>query len=379
MKAVAKKIIFILAVIMLGGLGGVVANRYLFPYLSSTSLFARYEFLKNSADDITVINKTEQVFVREETSIRKISNGASSSVVSIVSYSGAEAKNYSAGGKSITGVIATSDGIVMAYAPAIKAENMKYKVFTSNGGIYEAEFLGADSFSNLAFFKINANNLPAVSFGDSESEDAGEKIIAVGNSAADYENIYAGGLIRNFDRRYNLAGKTISSSEKLEGVFFADSDFGDSFAGGPVVDYTSQAIGIIGSVEKNGKKEFFIIPSKATKAVIERAIKKELDRNPTLGIYYVSLSKNYAVMNNIPAEKGALVFSPSGQQGLAILAGSPAQKAGLKINDIIAALNGEEINPDNALSNLLYKYKKGDEIELSVLRDGQEIKIKVQL
>jgi serine protease Do len=78
-------------------------------------------------------------------------------------------------------------------------------------------------------------------------------------------------------------------------------------------------------------------------------------------------------------EKGALIFSASGQQGLAIIANSSAAKAGLKINDIITSVSGQEISANNTLPDILYKYKKGDAVELTVLRDGQEMKIKVEL
>lgn len=88
-----KKTFFIIFILILGGLGGIIGNRYLFPYLSTTSLFSKYEFLKKSTEDVTIINKTEQVYVKEETSIEKISSKAASSVVDVLSYAEVSAKN----------------------------------------------------------------------------------------------------------------------------------------------------------------------------------------------------------------------------------------------------------------------------------------------
>ena len=74
-----------------------------------------------------------------------------------------------------------------------------------------------------------------------------------------------------------------------------------------------------------------------------------------------------------------MIYSPSGKQGLAIISGSPAEAAGIKINDIIISVNDQEVTLDNPLSNLINQNKKGDLIELTVDRNGQEIKIPVQL
>lgn len=381
---ISKKAIFILVIIIVGGLGGIIADRYLFPYLNSTKLFSKYEFLKKSAENVTIINKTEQVFVKEETSINKITSQVSSAVVNIVSYPAPGSKTTSKKGisagnsKNGTGMIVTSDGMVMTYASAINTENSNYKVMVYDGNVYDAELLGIDSYGNLAFLKINANNLPVVSFADSRDAQPGEKVIAVGNSAEIYANRYAGGLLSSFEPTYNLAGKALSSSEKLEGVFRTDFNSQDYYVGGPVIDYAGQVIAITGSLEKDNAREFFQIPSNKAKAVIERAIKKELNNAVQLGIYFVPLTKTYALANNLQLEKGAMIYSPSGQQGLAVIFGSPAQKAGFQINDVIVAVNGKEINSDNTLPDILSDYKKGEEAEFLVIRDGKEIKINTE-
>lgn len=376
-KKISKKIIYILIIMIVGGLGGIIANRYLFPYLSSTDYFTKHDFLKKSASDVTVINKTEQVFVKEESSINKISNQTASSIVNIISYPDQGVKKNIQ--KNGTGVVVTSDGLIMTYASAISQGGFKYKIMTYDGKIYDGELQGIDSYSNLAFLKINTNNLNVISLGNSADAEPGEKVVAIGNSFGAYANRYAAGLLSNFNPTYNLSGKTVSSSEKLEGVFGTDFNSEEYLVGGPIVDYSGQTIGIIGSQEKDNTIIYFQIPSNAVKKVIERAIKKEFDKNPVLGIYYTPITKTSALISNLNIDKGAMIYSPSGQQGLAIIAGSPAQKAGLKINDVITAINGQEINLQNNLSDLLYQYKKGDEIELTMLRDGQEIKIKAQL
>ncbi|MDP1833646.1 MAG: S1C family serine protease [Candidatus Moranbacteria bacterium] len=386
-KKIAKKLAFLAILLVFGGLGGIIADRYLFPYLSATKTFSKYAFLRKGSETITVINKTEQVTVKEETSISKITNQVSSSIVNIVSYqesAGNQPAKKTAvakvAAKNGTGIIVTGDGMIMAYASGINLQaDAKYKVMTYDGNAYDAALLGVDGYSNLAFLKINANNLSVASFGDSGSVKPGEKVIAVSNSFGSYANKYAAGLISDFNPAYNLAGLALSSSEKLEGVYETDFNYQKYFIGGPVVDYNGQVVGIVGVIEKDNAQSFFLIPSNKARAVIDRAVKKELDNNVFLGIYYLPISKTYAIENDINIESGALIYSASGQLGLAIIANSPAQKAGLKLGDIIRAVDGKEITRENPLSDLLYSYKKGDKMELIVLRDGQEIKVPVQL
>ncbi|MFA7209313.1 MAG: S1C family serine protease [Parcubacteria group bacterium] len=386
-KKIIKRLALLALLLVFGGLGGIIADRYLFPYLSATKTFSKYAFLRKGSETITVINKTEQVTVKEETSISKITNQVSSSIVNIVSYQ-EDAVSQSlkktaiakVGAKNGTGIIVTGDGMIMTYASGINLQSgAKYKVMTYDGNAYDAALLGVDSYSNLAFLKINANNLSVASFGDSSSVKPGEKVIAVSNSFGSYANKYAAGLISDFNPAYNLAGLALSSSEKLEGVYETDFNYQKYFIGGPAVDYNGQVVGVVGVIEKDNAQSFFLIPSNKARAVIDRAVKKELDNNIFLGIYYLPISKTYAIENNLSIESGALVYSASGQLGLAVIANSPAQKAGLKLGDIIRAVNGNEVLVEHSLSDLLYSFKKGDKVELTVLRDGQEIKLLVQL
>ena len=377
-----KKLSLLFAIVIISGISGVVADRYLFPYLSTAKIFSRWSLLKKSTENITFINKTEQVYLKEESSFAKVSGQIASSLATIVSVPNAEIKTGFPKGlasRSGTGMIVTSDGLVMTYLSAINSDNCRYKVILSDQNVYDAEIFGIDSYSNLVFLKINASNLSVASFGNSDDIKPGEKIIAVGKSAENNAERFSSGVLAQFNPTFNLSGKTLSSSEKLEGVFISDFINNSAFAGGPIVDYSGQIMGVTGSMEKDGTMVFFQIPANKIKNIIDRAINRNLENNYNLGIYYVPLTKNYALAHNLKQEKGALVYSPSGQQGLAIISGSNASKAGIRINDLITRVDGEEVGLEKNLPDLLYKYKKGNEIELTLLRDGSETKIKVSL
>jgi len=378
-----KKTFLIILIIFLSGASGIVADRYVFPYLATTQFFSRYAFLKRASQDVTVINKTQQVYVKEDSSISKITDPVTATIVNIISYPDtSQSKNLPIDPfsfKNGTGEIATSDGIIMTYASSINSKNSKYKVITSDSNVYDGQLIGVDSWSNLAFIKINASNLPVISFGDSDNYKPGEKVIAIGNDMPEYQNKFNVGVLNSFNPTYNISGQSLSISEKLEGVFLSDFNSEKLSVGSPIINYSGQLIGVIGSTIQNSQNNFFEIPSNKIKKVLDKVINKKLNTNPILGVYYMPLSKSYALANNLNVDHGDIVYAPSGQQGLAIISGTPASKSKLKLNDIIEKVDDKEVNLGNSLSDILYTYKKGDKINLTVLRNNQEIKISVQL
>jgi serine protease Do len=379
-KKIVRLLFKSLVVFIIAAIATIVIEHYIFPRLSTTKLFSSCKFFQEAAENVTIINKTEQVTVKEDDSVNSIASKVTSSVVDIISIS----QNKQLGklipeSKSGTGVIVTSDGLVVTYRTAIFEKDATYKILASDGSAYDAELRGVDEFTNLAFLKVNASNLSAIPIADSNDFRPGKKLIAIGNSDGNYQNRFAGGLLSNTNKTFNIAGKTVSSSEKLEGVFETDFADREEYVGGPVINYNGELGGITGSVMVDNQERFFQIPSNVVKKSMDLAIINQLEKRPILGIYYIPITTKYLVANNqFGQEKGAIIFSSSGKQGLAIISGSAAEKAGLMINDIITAVNDQEINLDNPLSNLLNQYKKGDEIELLVKRNGNDLKVKIK-
>lgn len=373
-----KKIILIVGIILIAGISGIISDRYFFPYLATSRFFAKNEFLKKATENVTVINKTEQVYVKEDSSITGITNQIIPAIVNVVSYQeNANNKNNLISSTNNTGEILTSDGIIMTSASAI-IPNGNYKVILNDGNIHDAKILGIDKWSNLAFLKIIASNLPVMPFGNSDEYDPGEKLIAISNNTPNYQNKFTAGLLSSFDTSFNISGEALSKAENMEGVFLTDFNEKILSIGSPVIDYSGQMMGVTGAAMKNGQLEYFQIPANKIKLVLEKVINGTLDSNINLGIYYLPINKSLTIVNNLPTDHGALIYSASGQQGLAVISGSVADKAGLKINDIITKIENTQISAKNNLSNILHQYKKGDRVEFTVLRVGQEIKIMVQ-
>lgn len=377
-----RAVFFVILIFLIGIFSSIIFEGYLLPKISASPTLSKYGIFKKFSENITIVNKTEQVIISEENSVSKIASQASASAVTIISTPIDKSKtgaSRSLASKDGTGIILTSDGLIATYRSVIIEKEAAYKIALFNGSVFEAKLVGVDEFTNVAFLKIDTSNLSVISFANSEDLLPGKKLIAIGASPEKYRNRYSEGILSFVDKTFNISGKTLSSSEKLEGIFETDIAFPKDYVGGMIIDYNGELAGITGSAVIDNQEKYFQIPSNVIKNSMELAIKNELNNRPYLGMYYLPLTQTYAIENNFDREQGAIIYSPSGKQGLAILSGSPAEKAGFKINDVIIAIDGREVNLDNPLSNLLNQHKKGDQIEFTILRDRQELKLPAQL
>lgn len=385
MKLKSKKLIKISAALLLifviGGIGGVYFDQQVLPMIRASKFLSKIGFLARTAENVTVINKTEQITIKEDDSINEVASHASNAVVNIVSISeqiDPKTRMKKTVEKSGSGVVVTSDGMITTYRGAIIEKDAVYQVLLFNGSNYEAKLKGIDEFSNLVYLKIDAQNLTAISFGNSSDARPGKKLIAIGNSFGEYQNRYASGLLSNINKTFNLAGMSVASSEKLEGVLENDFNNQKEYIGGPVIGYAASMIGILGSTTVDSEEKFFLIPSNMVQKSLQRIISGNIQR-PVLGAYYISITKEYSIANKINRDRGALIYAPSGKQGLAVIAGSAAEKAGLKIGDIVIEVGGKQVNLDNPLANLISEYSKGDKVEMKIDRSGKEMSLEVQL
>ncbi len=382
LKYIKKLFIIILIVIgimILGGVGGVLISAYI-PNMTSIPVLKDFGVFKKLTERVTVINKTEQVVIREDDSVEKIASQSATAVVNIV-VSADDNKAVKTEATTMTGVLLTNDGLIATYSEIpFTGVGFHYEVLLFDGTSHKADFFGYDAFTNLLFLRLNdGTNTPAIALANSDDARVGKKVVALGNSFAEYQNRLSVGILGNINHTFSLSGKTVSSSEKLEGVFEMDFDVSKDFIGSSVIGFNGEMVGLIGVLTIDNVTHTFLIPSNVVRESLNRATEGTLLERPMLGIYYLSITKTLALKMNIPRDHGALIYSPSGKTGLALLADSSAMKAGLQAGDIIESMDGTEITPENPLSLLLSRHNSGDMIDLLVLRGGEEKKINVQL
>ncbi len=376
--------LFVLLILVLGGIGGVFFERSLIPRLAANTYFSQWDFFKKAAEHVTVINKTEQIVVREDDSVEKIISQPATAVVNIVALpmnvkeAKGSAASLGAAAEAVvttTGVLLTNDGLVVTYSELpFDTIKTQYSILLFDGSIHGATFVSRDPLTNLSFFRVNdAPNTPAIALANSDDARVGKKLIAIGNTSAEYQNRLSVGVLENINRIFNLSGKTVASSEKWEGVFEMDLSKAEAFVGGPVVGWNGEMVGVVGTLTVDNELQSFLIPANVVRDALNHVVSGTLDKRPTLGIYYLPITKALALGRGLARDRGALIYSRSGSTGLAIIADSPALKAGLLAGDIIVSLNGTEVNLDNPLPEMLSRFNTGDTIELSIMR-GQEAK-----
>lgn len=377
----------ILGLVLVGGFSGIVADRVLLPKIAADSFLSRWGIFQKAAENTVIINKTEQVTIREDDSVETTALSASPSVVNILSVrKGGSTGIAKVGDEAMkntgtlqgSGVLVTNDGLIATFHTAI-LEDASYTVFLYNGSSYPATLVATDSLTGLSYLSIPASNLPAISFADPDGIRAGKKLILIANTAEEYRNRYSTGLLGNTDKTFNIAGGAVASSERWEGVYDVDAATLAPYLGGPAIDYQGDLVGIVGNAPSDGGFETFLLPGSAVKSSLEREVRGTLLKRPRLGVSYLSITKAYAVANSINRDRGALITTPSGRQGLAVLSGSPAEKAGLRVGDIIIAVDGQEINLDNPLSVAIGNLEQGETATLRVLRGGNEQNVDVSL
>ncbi|HLM83945.1 MAG TPA: PDZ domain-containing protein [Candidatus Bathyarchaeia archaeon] len=381
----AKFVFFVVLVFVVSGIGSVLSEKYVFPWLATRPWFEKQAIFKRAMDNVTVINKTEQVTVNENQDISSYTQKSASAVVEIVSKQPEDKILASATDQSESGVIVTSDGLVASYGDKFYGgKDTDYQVFSQDGKSYSATVAAKDPFSNIVLLKLdNAQNLPVAEFIAPEDIKPGMKTAVIGRSGFNSEISLRLGITTEWAKSYSVSG-SIASSEKLQGVLFADLlglQDTDSMVltGSAAVDQNGNMLGILGEKKEDSGGKFFIVPINHLQYVIDQYLGKGKIERATLGVYYSGLSKEAAYLAGNNFDRGALVYSPSGQQGLAVIAGSPADQAGIKMGDIILSVNSDEVNPDQNLAYLISKYKPGDTVSLKINRDGKDIDVKVVL
>lgn len=302
-----------------------------------------------------------------EGSIASIVSQVSPSVVSIVT----ESTFSSAAG---TGMVVTADGYILTNKHVVDGAK-KIQVVMYDGTTYSnVTLVGTDPLNDVAFIKINgASNLRPVTLGDSKTLQAGQQVIAIGNALGQYQNTVTEGIISGTGRSLIAADSSnYSNYERLSDMIQTDASINSGNSGGPLINAGGQVIGINTAVYADGNGIGFAIPVSSVKGMLKSIIEKGTAERAFIGVSYLNITPSVQKQYNLPVSEGAYISGDS-----AIISGSPAEKSGLKSGDIITAVNGVKIGSAGSLSTLVGEHAAGEELELTVLRDGKEQKVKL--
>ncbi len=350
----------------------------------------------NQNSSLTTPFSSKQTVVSSQSKvIANIAQTVGQSVVSITATQGGSGGNSSIFGLGLnngpsqdsgTGIIISADGLIITNRHVIAAGTTSVSVTLSDGTTYNnVQVVGRTSNSNsldIAFLKINdlkGKKLVPATIGDSSQMKVGDSVVAIGNALGQFQNTVTSGIISGYGRTVQASSSTGTSSENLSDLFQTDAAINEGNSGGPLVNLSGQVIGINTAIASGSQNIGFAIPINDVTGLIKSVEQTGKLQQPYLGVIYVPITSDVQQQYNLKVSNGAWVPPTSVLGQPAVVAGGPADKAGVKSGDIITAINGQQINQNTSLTSIVDKQQIGDKVTLTVNRGGKTITLHATL
>ena len=280
-------------------------------------------------------------------------------------YWGQQVKGAAAG----SGFVISQDGYILTNYHVIEGATAIQVAF-ADGRTYDATLVGGESPNDIAVLKIEAEDLTPVVLGDSDNLVVGEQVCAIGNPLGELTFTYTSGSVSARDRTI-----TMESGEVMN-MLQTDTAINSGNSGGPLFNLYGQVIGITtakysgtsgssATIEGIG----FAIPINDVRDMVKDIMEKG----------YVTGKPNVGILMNDVSSEAQRYGIPAGASIEAILDGSCAQTAGLKVGDIITAVDDTVVTTSSQLSSAVKNYKAGDTVTFTVFREGESHTLSVTL
>lgn len=284
----------------------------------------------------------------------------------------------STGRGSGSGVIIRNDGYIITNNHVVDG-GQRYFVLFADGTRRQARLVGTDSLNDIAVLKVDGEVPGVAQIGDSAALQPGETVLAIGSPLGNFRNTVTAGVVSALNRSVPGSG--------MEGLIQTDAAINSGNSGGPLINLKGEVVGINTMVVRNDfgfgssapvEGLGFAVPSSIFANVADQIIATGQVRYPFLGITYLMIDGEVAAQYNLPVQNGAFISSGLNGQS-AVLPDTAAAQAGLREGDIITAVNGQRLDANTSLRQLLLQYRPGDTVELTILRNGKEQNVKVTL
>lgn len=267
-----------------------------------------------------------------------------------------------------SGFVVTREGLIVTNKHVVSSTTYEYQVLTSNGKKYQVKQIYRDPVNDIAILKIDPNEnrgsaLKPVSLGDSDKIKVGQLAIAIGTALGEFNNTVTTGVVSGVGRGI-LAGDQLEQSiEELSDVIQTDAAINPGNSGGPLLNSSGQVIGVNTAVSQNGQNIGFALPINKIKDSIDNFNKTGKFDRAYLGVGYKLISQELAIANNLPA--GAYIQT--------VVGGSAADKAGIKVGDVITKVDGKRlVAGDYEISTIVARKKIGDKLKLTVYHEDDD-------
>lgn len=276
-----------------------------------------------------------------------------------------------------SGFIVTDDGYIVTNAHVVSDATAEYTVFLNNEKKYDATIVASDATLDIAVLKIDGTSLPYLEFGDSDTVKVGQTVIAIGNSLGQFRNTVSVGVISGLAR--SITAGSQNGAELLSDVLQTDAAINPGNSGGPLLDLSGKVIGVNVATSAGGENVSFSLPSNTVSATVDSIRKNGKVVAAYLGVRFEMITPELVSANSLAVEEGALIERSQDGKQLAVVPGSPADKAGIEENDIITKIDDTILDNNHPLNVVLRQKAVGDTVTLTVMHDGKEETVSVTL
>lgn len=265
-----------------------------------------------------------------------------------------------------TGIVFSKDGYIVTNAHIV-GDAQKITVLLFNGREMEARITGLDTLTDIAVVKINADGLTPAAFGDSDSLETGQWVLAVGNPMGLSHSV-SFGIVSALGRH------SPSVTEMYEDYIQTDAAINPGNSGGPLINLDAEIIGMntmMLSPSQENSGIGFAIPSNIVKWVARALIENKGMVRSWLGVELQAIDNNLADALGLADLSGALIAG--------VRPSSPASAAGLKEGDVVLSMDDKKIDTIHGLRNRIARTRPGTKITLEIMRDRKKLKIEAKV
>ena len=264
-----------------------------------------------------------------------------------------------------SGVIVSPNGYILTNQHVVEAAE-QIQVALADGKVVPARVVGADPETDLAVLKIDATDLPAITFAEPNSLSVGDWVLAVGNPFGVGQTVTAGIV--------SALGRTHLGINTFENFIQTDAAINPGNSGGALVDANGNLVGVNSAIySRTGGSQGigFAIPVSIARQVMEQIIKSGSVTRGWVGIEVQDLTPELVESFSLKSAAGALIAG--------VLKGGPADAGGVRPGDILVAVNGSQVSDSASLLNLIAELKPGESAQLTVARKQQTLKLAIRV
>ncbi|WP_114778308.1 Do family serine endopeptidase [Botryobacter ruber] len=270
-----------------------------------------------------------------------------------------------------SGVIISSNGHIVTNNHVIDKAS-KIEVVMNDKRKFTATLVGSDPTTDIALLKIDADNLPIMRYGNSDDLQIGEWVLAVGNPMNLTSTVTAG-IVSAKGRSIDILRST-AGEMGIESFIQTDAAVNPGNSGGALVNLNGDLIGIntaIASQTGSFAGYSFAVPSSIVSKVVDDLLKHGEVQRAFLGASIQEIDASFAEKNNIKTLNGVYIANVADKSG--------AQEAGLKSGDVLTSINGVSVRTSAQLLEQVARYRPGDKVKVTYVRDGKEKSANVTL